>query len=435
MWIDELLGYLPGEKDTTAVNFVQNQYVGILGQLYITLHDLRKTCGDFLDLMANNGSKKFLAYDGHVSDCGCHLRALMLMELVKYYHEHKQKLDELQLVADICDLAMENTQAFMKKLCLDTPLKDLSLPKRITDPKVLLDAIEWSLDIPDPRKVKYLYYCFVLSQFKTYNKRDSKDSVEIDIDLAISIKNDLVHQGTCLGKGKFGTGCRYLKHAKISRASIKLWITNYQARLSEMSVDFLKTVDPSLSELVELLHKKSHKNVSAIPSYLQFKVLERFWAKLRVPILYTIRYFLDSKVKDLYAIAYVNSKMSWNLQMVSADSMKDIPHIVITVQCMATDGQVDVEETIIKAQEDMRLFWYSFMSQHKQYPFETDYNTDEHLKLVLPKREFEHYCSSKAIDRVFDGLHFVPKHIFLEYPSVLVEEQKRMEGMQGVLFV
>lgn len=441
MWIDALLGYLPDEEPDSLSNYTQNHYVGILGQLYVTLHDLQQACEVFVDLIFNKGSKNFLSYDGHVSDCGCHLRALMLMALVNSYKQNTCDLDHLQRLAEACESSMQKTRRLIKEICLETTLlKDLDLPKSTKDPQVFIDAVEWDFHSNQTKNIKYLFYCYFLSKFKDYNKRNSKDSVEINLDLAMSSMNRTFLGSSCNGKGKLGNGCRYLKHAKICRGSLKQWITKYQARLSKMSVEFLTLVDESLSDSIENLQRKSNKNVSAVPSYLQFRVLERFWARSRAPLLYTIRYFLKSYAEDIYVKGFVDENMEWDLQLVSPETLQDTPHVIITVQCVTSDHiedeNVDVAKVILQSLKKLRQFWYSFMSKHKQYPFETTMNKDEHLRAILSTDDFENYRFYKNFDQeCFLNIQLVPKHIFLEYPSVLFQKQQELEGMKGVLFI
>ncbi|KAM9901774.1 hypothetical protein OXX69_008578 [Metschnikowia pulcherrima] len=442
MWIDSLVGYLPGETCRHVSQFVQNEYVGTLGQLYVTIRDLKQAISAFVDSVNGEENKNFLAFDAHVSDCGCHLRASMSMDLIQRYRGNREELLSFLGLVEACDKALVSTSALMKDICTEAKsLKELQLPKSTKDPLLFLSAIGWKYESDNLSEIKYIFYCYVLSQFKTYSFRNKQDSVHIDTDKEFKQKNEMICTHTCQGKGKLGNGCRYLKHARIGKAALKQWTLCYQERLSKMSVDYLAKSDSELKELVENSRKESHKSVAAVPSYVQFKISERLWASNQFPFLLSMRVFVDEGHEDIYARAFVGRDLKWNIQFVTSDVLEDTPHIIVAGHCRVPHGYNDTNKLnlanlSLDAHQNMRSFWYSFMSQHKQYPFDTALGCDDDLQNVLPAHEFKDYMKFKyAGIRAFRDMEFTPKHIFVEYPSVVFSKQRMLAGKQGVLFI
>lgn len=385
MWIDTLLGLLPGDKYFQQT-FKRNEYVGALAQLCVTIMDLKLASEAFLGSI--EGKETFMPFDAHVSDCGCHLRAQLLMEKVFHYKKHPEKLEVFRKVIEVCEGS-------------------------------LLRASELSK---------------AFSRFKRYNERNLKDSVEFDLDAASKCLNSLVYGFTCQGKGKLGEGCRYLKHAKIGKGFVKTQTTALQARLSQMSVEYLVSLVPELSNELKTYCVKSKKGIYAVPALLQYKVLERVWSARRTPLFLAIRFFDGDLSKFYYTFAMVAKDLQWAFHN---ESKRNEPHIAITFDCeisgLACLKDDDLSNVMCNLQPKMRETWYTFMTQHKQYPFELcgsleqDLEAKIHSEVEVPKfRNTFHEPN---------GANLEPKHIFLDYPRAVTEKQASISGKAGTLLI
>lgn len=433
MWIDYLLGLLPGEtaKDITIK---RNEYVGSLGQLYVTLKNLKRASETFLNSMEDMES--FLPFDAHVSDCGCHLRAQMLMERVKHYKENKGDYKVFKKIIEACNESLAHTSSLMEKLCwLEQSPAEFGLPKVTAKSEDIKKAVGWDLsDAGCMRDVKYIYYCFTLSRFKKYLERSKKDSVEVDFDTATNNLNKSVCSFTCQGKGKLGEGCRYLKHARIGKGYVKSQTATLQARLSKVSIEFLLSCVPDLKEELEEFCIQSKKSIWAIPALLQFKALERIWASEKTPLYLAIRFYHGDVSRFVYTSAHVEPSLQWKFY---EDPSLDRPHIATTFECeyegVKSASTRELTEKLYSLQPKMRSMWYTFMYQHKQYPFETDRSSEDKIKMTLYlandlATHFEKVDLSESIT-------LEPKHIFLEYPRAVSEKQAKVNGKAGTLLI
>lgn len=433
MWIDTLLGLLPGDKYFQQT-FKRNEYVGALAQLCVTIMDLKLASEAFLGSI--EGKETFMPFDAHVSDCGCHLRAQLLMEKVFHYKKHPEKLEVFRKVIEVCEGSLLRASELSKALCwLEQSPLEFGLPKQTATRDDFKIAIEWVSDKFDGNlDIKYVYYCYTLSRFKRYNERNLKDSVEFDLDAASKCLNSLVYGFTCQGKGKLGEGCRYLKHAKIGKGFVKTQTTALQARLSQMSVEYLVSLVPELSNELKTYCVKSKKGIYAVPALLQYKVLERVWSARRTPLFLAIRFFDGDLSKFYYTFAMVAKGLQWAFHN---ESKRNEPHIAITFDCeisgLACLKDDDLSNVMCNLQPKMRETWYTFMTQHKQYPFELcgsleqDLEAKIHSEVEVPKfRNTFHEPN---------GANLEPKHIFLDYPRAVTEKQASISGKAGTLLI
>lgn len=432
MWIDHLLGLLPNEQ-SSDISFRQNEFVGALCQLHATLDDLKLA---FETAITSIRKKEgLIAFDAHVSDCGCHLRAQMLFEIVRAYEKDLGSIHELEKVIEACEESLRRTRQLMQSLCWLVKFpKDSGLPSLKASRKNFLEVVNWTYTSrKQTRELKCIFYCFSLSRFKTYNERDNKDSVKIDMESAIEKMNRSIDHLSCQGYGKLGKGCRYLKLGRISKAYIKAQILLFQARLSRLSVDYLISSDKYGPEIAAY-RKTSLKGIHSVPTIMQFKSLELIWFETDTPLFLAIRVCNKKFSKFIYISALVEKNMEWNFHD-NFDYEK--AHVVITFECESTTekeiSDIEIWNLVSSMQPKMRAIWYRFMNQHKQYPFEIDASLVENLAAYVKNDVAAQNCLTQTLS--WCDWNLLPKHIFLEYPKAVVAMQKRTSGKAGSLLI
>lgn len=442
MWVDYLLGTLAEEEKVTIAPIKQNEYVGYLQQLVVSLADLKASCQMFVEVFRNLPLNDLQVFDAHVSDCGCHLRALMLMDLFRQYSLDPSKLSALKAIIIRADNCISRVTSLLSELCEMTKKpQQLLLPLLVCKPDEMLQTVECDFDCgSELASIKFLYYSYVLSKHKSYSSRNCKDSVIIDVESAVKHLNAQILSTSCQGTGKLGGGCRYLKHARITKGFIKSQTALAQSRLSHMSVSYLKNLgDVSAAKTVELLCRQSPKCIAAIPAFFQYKILEKYWAEKGFPFFLAMRVSGQSFSDDVYAIAHINSNLEWGLTLTTSEHAPNSPHMIVTFSCSLKESdslQDNLGSILIReGPRNMRACWYSFMARHKQYPFDMISETDEQLKTVFCD-EFDRYkyfylCGPDSLG----GINFTPKHIFFDCPAAVVQKQKYLKGKDGVLLI
>ncbi|CAH01907.1 uncharacterized protein KLLA0_C19184g [Kluyveromyces lactis] len=455
-----------------------NQLVGHLIGLILLCDDLNEAFADFQALLQNgiaisSSDRGYLVFDAHVTDCGCHLRAQMIQDVFSYFKNHEvTKLYIFDAVAKKLNELKRHCISLIQTLCWEnTSAQKLGFPKNIKSYEELLKLLQWdTADISsaiadsfpmNPNNadqnekglvwnvtklevvLEFLYCSHFLSKNKIYNKKENLDSVTIDFNNAFEKRQLLSNKFHCQGTGKLGVGCRYLKHAKQSKNSFISVVSNLQSRLALLSIAFLKS-RCTLPCDIEALQKNSPRNVSAIPNFLHFLILEREWSQNETPILLAVRKLHEHEHCDLYFEARINPHtFEWTLQHKECCEFEHhTPYIVITA--LATGSSTTKTAQLLawelmKAQKNFRQFWLTFMSQHRQYPFEIEHDEDQLLETQVSQDIFELYCQSKREDRnqiLFDdSTSLLPKHIFTEYPSIFFNFQKNVCSKHGALVI
>ncbi|KAL2706780.1 putative cyclodipeptide synthase PUL1 [Kluyveromyces marxianus] len=317
-----------------------------------------------------------------------------------------------------------------------------TFPKTHNKPAQNKNDLIW--DVTDLKVVlEFLFCSHFLSKNKIYNKKGNLDSVTIDFNLAFEKRQSLSKTFHCQGSGKHGIGCRYLKHANESKGSFISVVSKLQSRLASLSIAFLKSKS-IVSCNIDSLIKYSPKHVPAMPNFLHFLILEREWGKKRTPILLAVRTFHGNEHCDIYFEARVKQHtFEWILQKQEYDKFEHhIPYLIITAVVTSSNTTKTAQQfayELMKAQKKFRKFWLTFMSQHRQYPFEIDYDEEQLLKAQVSQDIFELYFSSKRenIDNILfdDHSSFLPKHIFTEYPSIFFNFQKNSDSKYGALVI
>ena len=241
--------------------------------------------------------------------------------------------------------------------------------------------------------LEFLYCSHFLSKNKIYNKKENVDSVTIDFNYAFEKRRLMSNEFHCQGTGKHGVGCRYLKYAKQSKNSFISSVSRLQSRLALLSVSFLKS-RCTLPCDISALQQNSPRNVSAVPNFLHYLILEREWSQNKTPILLAVRKLHEDEHSDIYFEAQIKpGTLEWTLQHKYCEEFNpNTPYIVITAlaldSCSAkTDSLLAME--LMKEQKNFRKFWLTFMSQHRQYPFEIEHNEDQLLQSQVSEDIFE----------------------------------------------
>ncbi|CDO92882.1 unnamed protein product [Kluyveromyces dobzhanskii CBS 2104] len=472
------LGVYKTQENDKSTPISINQLVGHLIGLIFLCSDLKEALKDFLALLQkgsalSSSDRGFLVFDAHVTDCGCHLRAQMLQEIITYYQESgSSKLFIFDVIANKLSQLKENCILLIKSLCWENMNgQKLGLPKTIKSYQELLTLIQWdteeingiiadhyatgpiSLENIKNRSVwdvtklevvlEFLYCSHFLSKNKIYNKKENLDSITIDFNRAFEKRQSLSNQFHCQGAGKHGIGCRYLKHAKPSKNRFVTSVSHLQSRLALLSILFLES-RCSLSCNISALQQNSPRNVSAVPNFLHFLILEREWSQKETPILLAVRAIDEHEYCDIYFEARINKQtFEWTLEHKGCHDFRlNTPHIVISALASGLSAKKTakiLEEGLVKAQKNFRQFWLIFMSQHRQYPFEIEQNEDQLLQSQVSQEIFELYRDSKRRDKdkvlFVDNTSLLPKHIFTEYPSIFFEFQRNACSKYGALVI
>lgn len=472
------IGIGPDAQGSCSTVIPANQLVGQVIRLILTCSDMREAFFDFQSLLGDSHApsdpmKGFLAFDAHVTDCGCHLRAQMLQDLIMHFKNvAKVEIEIFQVMIKNLEQLENECISLINRLCWNNsdPSK-IGLPRTIKEPTELLKFLNWkgkeintflgetdchnrpsertgycerSWSAKSSRMILEFVFCsHFLSKHKIYNKRDKVDSVTINFEGAFEKRLELANRHHCNGQGKFGSGCRYLKHAKESKNVFTSRVANIQARLAHLSVSFLKSINHLQIDMIEL-SKVSTKNITAIPNFLHFLILEREWTKKNTPLLLAVRYLNCNVFFDIYFKVRINSNtLEWELEEKKREEFdSDIPYVVITAlaaNVKKNNTPDQLKRSILQGHKRMRQFWLSFMSQHPQYPFKTGCCEKEYMRTKLPQELSELYFVSNSLelDKILigDGTTFTPKHIFTEYPNIFFHFQDEVKGKKGALVI
>lgn len=471
------LGVVLINRYDEATCIPSKQLVGHLMVLIMLCTDLEDAFADFSSLIKRGTSltsadRCYLLFDAHVTDCGCHLRAQMIQEVFISVQEDCEIIAILDvLLAKLRELKGKCISLTQLLCCENTSPQKLGLCHTIRNHDEVFSMLKWDTsdavdkskqfnpkNIPQTQEesseiewnvkrlevlLEFIYCSHFLSKYKTYKKNENKDSVTIDFNYAFERRQEILSEFHLLDTAKSQSGCRYLKHAKQSKNKFISLVCHLQSRLAQFSISFLKQKS-KLSLEIDTLLRKSPKNISAVPNFLHFLVLEKEWSQKGTPILLAVRKFQQDKHFDIYFDVRIHPEsLEWTLEEKKCDEFEvDIPYVVISAvigESLPSKTSQQLTTEIKNAQKNFREFWMIFMSQHKQYPFDVECCEDLLLKEKLPKNIYDLYHKSKSQDIaqiVFkDSTTLVPKHIFTEYPSTFFDFQKATQTMNGVLVI
>ncbi|KAL4887212.1 hypothetical protein BJY04DRAFT_212260 [Aspergillus karnatakaensis] len=336
------------------------------------LSDVARDCSDaveslsqFADLMSGRGDIEnspvgYRAYDAHVGETACHIRAGMLMELYGVYQQSAN--EKLYLTKYIA--CLQQTQENAQNLCFQLtsnnacPTK-FGLGSKLEGTDTFVAALGWiepelkashgvetettsksafpEWNPGNPRlAVRYLIALFVLAKYTEHSKcsKTNHTIVRLQPKKAASYASELIasswNQGNNLYKG---SGCnrievRYKSLQKWVSGLCCSWVQVWAAKLSFSS---------ATQTLVSHCIKSSPKGLQVVAAYVGFLACRRVWAGNRWPLLLVDRYFcsqgyhlnlfratLEPAVEPPSASDHhIVSTLSWNLTQVRPEDIDD----------------------------------------------------------------------------------------------------------------
>ena len=130
-----------------------NQLVAHLIGLILLCDDLMEAFGDFQALLQNgkavsSSDRGFSVFDAHVTDCGCHLRAQMMQEILLFFKGKKhRKVFIFDAIAKKLNSLKEHCTRLIQSMCWEnTSVQKLGFPKTIKSNEELLILLQWDTD-------------------------------------------------------------------------------------------------------------------------------------------------------------------------------------------------------------------------------------------------------------------------------------------------
>ena len=112
-----------------------------------------KAFGDFQALPQNgeavsSSDRGFSVFDAHVTDCGCHLRAQMMQEILLFFKRNKdRKVVIFDAIAKKLNSLKEYCTRLIQSMCWEnTSVQKLGFPKTIKSNEELLILLQWDTD-------------------------------------------------------------------------------------------------------------------------------------------------------------------------------------------------------------------------------------------------------------------------------------------------
>lgn len=292
----------------------------------------------------------FLAFDAHVGDTACQLRACMLLELTKHFRRPRSSTYAIAIRCIISDLkrVLEDSHQLLGAL-LDLDwnkirsggLDALGMPKTGMTMNELLLKLGWtginiplfgynshsassqeslasitsdrfgtmstgSLDSLRPETaddlygelceppelghvVRFLVYCYVLSNYKQLVATNEVYRATLKPEHAIKVAQNLVKRE--IGKQFVRPNKRAIEEEFLV---LQRHISDWSCTWLESRARRLRTIQPQLHSLLKSSFRKSNKGIRSASSYAGYLVLRSLWAESSTPIIIMTTRFCPS---------------------------------------------------------------------------------------------------------------------------------------------
>ncbi|KAE8137354.1 hypothetical protein BDV38DRAFT_283194 [Aspergillus pseudotamarii] len=309
----------------------------------LLLADVVRDCTDAIDALTvfhnllstketiGNGTTGFKAFDGHVGDTACHIRAGILLDIFAFYREDQGEVmgcrrGELSISSYISNLKLtcNNAQMACSRLTSDNvcpstlgfgPKHDIMENiittlgwKEPNDRLGLNDAVDPEWNVEDPQLIiRYLVAMFVLAKYKEHCKLSSHNIV-----VRLRPKNAAVYGNELISPFWDRNNCQY-KEPGCNRLDVRF--AALQKWVSALSCSWVRAwseklfVTPATQRLVRSSVLQSPKGLLVTATYTGFLVCRQVWAKSQWPLLLVDRHFCSGGTHRTYP--FVTRSCAW----------------------------------------------------------------------------------------------------------------------------
>ncbi|KAE8153682.1 hypothetical protein BDV25DRAFT_148942 [Aspergillus avenaceus] len=357
----------PPDSKYTCV--LKGGYVpSLLGDIVCAASDSLEALELFSQLLREQSSVAtsigYMAYDAHVGDTACQLRACMIMMLrhdllrsgeTEHVHHHFACLaDALRsLIAkarEICRILTERGSNF----------KAVGLHRAGESRQSLLQKLGWiepamegeidagSVRIWNPRNLnqvtRLLIYSYACSKYKRFQRRKHIIGAELDLQLPIQRAARLIEPDFNSENHHFRHWTQQ-KRAEHDFGCMQIW-------LSQLSCSWLRSLTPMsnyedrLLGLMDQTTRPSCKGLTSMSSYVGYLAMRQLWAQSPPPILMVVKRFCSpssfhvnyfrttiQRVNGAQQPSLTDPSLQWTLQQVTADELitsdSPEPHLII----------------------------------------------------------------------------------------------------------
>ncbi|KAJ5382531.1 hypothetical protein N7517_000442 [Penicillium concentricum] len=335
----------------------------------LLLSDIVRDCTDAIDSLTlfeelvssqnhENNAAGFKAFDGHVGETACHIRAGILLEIYSFYQkgphtevEHPRKDSQISSYIERLEVTRKNAQTICSKLTSENTCPSrLGFGSKFDAMDKIITSLGWiepgdhpaSNDSEVPEwdvenhhiVIRYLIGMFILGKYRQCCKSPTQSIViRLQPKDAAAYASRLISafwdQKNSLYKttGSNRLDVRFKNLQKWISAISCSWVRIWAARLSFSEV---------AQRLVDNSIKKSPKGHLVIAAYVGFLVCRRAWAANNWPVLLVDRHFcsegyhLNAYIATLQGSRtqqdlghHIIPELHWELTPVTFDELQD----------------------------------------------------------------------------------------------------------------